>query len=108
MKCLRSAALATAELLAPSSPLRGALNFPRYESVPEATDPTLATTRQLKHEEETRRRAEAALKAARQDKVKQAEEVSRRKMYTRRTGGGFVISFAKEEPATPLNGPSET
>ena len=28
-----------------------------------------------------------------------AAEAKKVKMYTRRTGGGFVVSFAREEPA---------
>ena len=69
--------------------------------------PSFCTSRQLKNEEETRRRAEAALKAVRQEKVRQADEATRQKMYTKRTGGGFVVSFAKEQPPTPRAAPSD-
>ena len=54
---------------------------------------------QLKHEEETRRRAEAALKAVQAENARLAAEAKKVKMYTRRTGGGFVVSFATEAPA---------
>ena len=61
---------------------------------------------QLKAEEETRRRAEAALKAVREEKARQAEEANRQKMWSKRTGGGFVVNFAKEQPrpSTPREG----
>ena len=61
---------------------------------------------QLKNEEETRRRAEAALKTVREVKRRQTEEANRQKMWSKRTGGGFVVNFAKTEPST--RGPPET